>query len=118
MDRSNIPIGRTLPLTVKWPDSNSCYCRAADAFRSASFEVFDLGHARFAAQMVAEGLISAPPLCQECLGVLRRFTAICLGGHPNESCSERGSSDHRWIGAVRIHAGGRYISQARTDDRV
>ena len=32
-------------------------------------EVFDLGHARFAAQMVAEGLISAPPLCQVCLGV-------------------------------------------------
>jgi uncharacterized protein (DUF849 family) len=32
-------------------------------------EVFDLGHARFAAQLVAEGLISVPPLCQVCLGV-------------------------------------------------
>ena len=32
-------------------------------------EVFDLGHARFAAQLVSEGLISAPPLCQVCLGV-------------------------------------------------
>jgi len=32
-------------------------------------EVFDLGHARFAAQMVSQGLVSAPPLCQVCLGV-------------------------------------------------
>ena len=32
-------------------------------------EVFDLGHVRFANQMVAEGLIDAPPLYQICLGI-------------------------------------------------
>ena len=32
-------------------------------------EVFDLGHARFAAQLAADGLIDSPPLCQVCLGV-------------------------------------------------
>jgi uncharacterized protein (DUF849 family) len=32
-------------------------------------EVFDLGHVRFARQMVDEGLIEAPPLFQVCLGI-------------------------------------------------
>ena len=32
-------------------------------------EVFDLGHIRFARQMVAEGLIDAPPMFQLCLGI-------------------------------------------------
>jgi uncharacterized protein (DUF849 family) len=32
-------------------------------------EVFDLGHVRFANQLLAEGLITAPPLYQICLGV-------------------------------------------------
>ncbi len=32
-------------------------------------EVFDLGHLRFANQLVAEGLIDAPPLYQICLGI-------------------------------------------------
>ncbi len=32
-------------------------------------EVFDLGHIRFASQMVAEGLIADPPLFQICLGI-------------------------------------------------
>lgn len=32
-------------------------------------EVFDLGHIRFAKQMVAEGLIDAPPMFQLCLGI-------------------------------------------------
>ena len=32
-------------------------------------EVFDLGHIRFASQMVKEGLIADPPLFQICLGI-------------------------------------------------
>jgi uncharacterized protein (DUF849 family) len=32
-------------------------------------EVFDLGHIRFAKQMVAEGLIDEPPMFQICLGI-------------------------------------------------
>ncbi|MEQ9258675.1 MAG: 3-keto-5-aminohexanoate cleavage protein [Roseovarius sp.] len=32
-------------------------------------EVFDLGHIRFARQMVAEGLIADPPMFQLCLGI-------------------------------------------------
>ncbi len=32
-------------------------------------EVFDLGHLRFANQLVAEGLVDAPPLYQICLGI-------------------------------------------------
>lgn len=32
-------------------------------------EVFDLGHIRFAKQMVSEGLIDAPPMFQLCLGI-------------------------------------------------
>ena len=32
-------------------------------------EVFELGHIRFAKQMVAEGLIDAPPMFQICLGI-------------------------------------------------
>ena len=32
-------------------------------------EVFELGHIRFATQMVAEGLIAAPPMFQICLGI-------------------------------------------------
>ena len=32
-------------------------------------EVFDLGHIRFARQMISEGLIAAPPMFQICLGI-------------------------------------------------
>lgn len=32
-------------------------------------EVFELGHIRFAKQMVAEGLVDAPPMFQICLGI-------------------------------------------------
>ena len=32
-------------------------------------EVFELGHIRFARQMIAEGLIAAPPMFQICLGI-------------------------------------------------
>ena len=32
-------------------------------------EVFELGHIRFATQMIAEGLIAAPPMFQICLGI-------------------------------------------------
>ena len=32
-------------------------------------EVFELGHIRFAAQMIAEGLIADPPMFQICLGI-------------------------------------------------
>jgi len=32
-------------------------------------EVFELGHIRFAKQMIAEGLIAAPPMFQICLGI-------------------------------------------------
>ena len=32
-------------------------------------EVFDLGHIRFARQMISEGLIADPPMFQICLGI-------------------------------------------------
>ena len=32
-------------------------------------EVFELGHIRFAKQMIAEGIIDAPPMFQICLGI-------------------------------------------------
>jgi uncharacterized protein (DUF849 family) len=32
-------------------------------------EVFELGHIRFARQMIAEGIIDAPPMFQICLGI-------------------------------------------------
>ena len=32
-------------------------------------EVFELGHIRFATQMIAEGLIADPPMFQICLGI-------------------------------------------------
>ena len=32
-------------------------------------EVFELGHIRFATQMIAEGLIAEPPMFQICLGI-------------------------------------------------
>ena len=32
-------------------------------------EVFDLGHIRFASQMIAEGLVEEPPMFQICLGI-------------------------------------------------
>jgi uncharacterized protein (DUF849 family) len=32
-------------------------------------EVFELGHIRFAKQMIAEGLINAPPMFQICMGI-------------------------------------------------
>ena len=32
-------------------------------------EVFELGHIRFAKQMIAEGLINEPPMFQICLGI-------------------------------------------------
>ncbi len=35
----------------------------------AELEVFELGHIRFARQMIAEGLIADPPLFQICLGI-------------------------------------------------
>jgi len=43
--------------------------RIRDCGVKPELEVFDLGHVRFAAQMVAEGLIAAPPLFQICLGL-------------------------------------------------
>ncbi|MCP4328178.1 MAG: 3-keto-5-aminohexanoate cleavage protein [Alphaproteobacteria bacterium] len=43
--------------------------RIRDCGVKPELEVFDLGHVRFASQMVAEGLIAEPPLFQICLGL-------------------------------------------------
>ena len=45
----------------------------ADAIRGAGvkpeMEVFELGHIRFASQLIEEGLVDSPPLFQICLGI-------------------------------------------------
>ncbi|MGF1610114.1 MAG: 3-keto-5-aminohexanoate cleavage protein [Kiloniellales bacterium] len=43
--------------------------RIKDCKVKPELEVFDLGHLRFANQLVAEGLIEEPPLYQICLGI-------------------------------------------------
>ena len=43
--------------------------RIKDCGVKPEMEVFDLGHLRFANELVAEGLIEAPPLYQICLGI-------------------------------------------------
>jgi len=66
--------------TMNFGDGNEIYISTPPYLREMArltqqwgvkpeLEVFELGHLRFASQMVAEGLIDAPPLFQICLGI-------------------------------------------------
>ncbi|MBC8445541.1 MAG: 3-keto-5-aminohexanoate cleavage protein [Rhodospirillaceae bacterium] len=66
--------------SMNFGDSNYVYLSPADYLRQMAamvqelgvkpeLDVFELGHLRFAEQMINEGLIDAPPLFQICLGM-------------------------------------------------
>ncbi len=66
--------------TLNFGDGNEIYISTPPYLREMArltqswgvkpeLEVFDLGHIRFAKQMVAEGLIDEPPMFQICLGI-------------------------------------------------
>ncbi len=66
--------------TINFDDANYVYVQTPNMLRAMAtryaeigvkpeMEVFDLGHLRFANQMVAEGLIKGPAMYQICLGI-------------------------------------------------
>jgi len=66
--------------TINFSDSNYIYVQTPNMLRSMAaryqeigvkpeMEVFDLGHMRFASQMLSEGLINSPAMFQICLGI-------------------------------------------------
>ena len=66
--------------TINFSDSNYIYVQTPNMLRKMAkryqelgvkpeMEVFDLGHLRFANQLVREGLIGAPAMYQVCLGI-------------------------------------------------
>ena len=66
--------------TINFDNSNYVYIQTPNMLRAMAaryaeigvkpeMEVFDLGHLRFANQMVSEGLIKGPPMYQVCLGI-------------------------------------------------
>ena len=66
--------------TMNFGDGNGIYISTPSCLREMAgltkdwgvkpeLEVFELGHIRFAKQMIAEGLIDGPPLFQICLGI-------------------------------------------------
>ena len=66
--------------TINFSDSNLIYVQTPNMLRSMAaryqeigvkteMEVFDLGHLRFANQLVSEGLIDSPAMYQVCLGI-------------------------------------------------
>ena len=66
--------------TINFDNANYVYIQTPNMLRAMAaryaeigvkpeMEVFDLGHLRFANQMVSEGLINGPPMYQVCLGI-------------------------------------------------
>ncbi len=66
--------------TLNFSDSDSIYISTPPTLRKMAalalewgvkpeLEVFELGHIRFARQMISEGLIADPPMFQVCLGI-------------------------------------------------
>ena len=66
--------------TINFDNANYVYIQTPNMLRAmatryaeigvkAEMEVFDLGHLRFANQMVSEGLMKVPPMYQICLGI-------------------------------------------------
>jgi len=66
--------------TINFSDTNYVYVQTPNMLRKMAkryselgvkpeMEVFDLGHLRFANQLVQEGLIGSPPMYQVCLGI-------------------------------------------------
>ena len=66
--------------TLNFSDTDTIYISTPPTLRKMAeltkewgvkpeLEVFDLGHIRFASQMIAEGLVEDPPMFQICLGI-------------------------------------------------
>lgn len=66
--------------TLNFSDTDTIYISTPPTLRKMAeltrdwgvkpeLEVFDLGHIRFASQMIAEGLVEEPPMFQICLGI-------------------------------------------------
>jgi uncharacterized protein (DUF849 family) len=89
--------------TLNFGDGNTIYISTPDYLRRGAarvqalgvkpeLEIFDTGHLWFAKQMLAEGLLDAPPLFQFCLGI--------PWGAPADTVSMKAMADNLPPGAV------------------
>lgn len=89
--------------TLNFGDGNSIYISTPNYLRTMAaqyqalgvkpeLEVFDLGHIRFARQLMAEGLLTGAPLFQLCLGI--------PWGAPADSLSMRAMMDSLPTGSI------------------
>jgi uncharacterized protein (DUF849 family) len=89
--------------TLNFGDGNTIYISTPDYLRTGArriqqlgvkpeLEIFDTGHLWFAKQMLAEGLLDAPPLFQFCLGI--------PWGAPADTTSMKAMVDNAPQGAV------------------
>ncbi len=89
--------------TLNFGDGNMIYISTPDYLRTGAariqqlgvkpeLEIFDTGHLWFAKQMLAEGLLDAPPLFQFCLGI--------PWGAPADTVSMKAMVDNLPAGAV------------------
>jgi uncharacterized protein (DUF849 family) len=89
--------------TLNFGDGNMIYISTPDYLRAGSrriqqlgvkpeLEIFDTGHLWFAKQMLAEGLLDAPPMFQFCLGI--------PWGAPADTVSMKAMADNLPAGAV------------------
>jgi uncharacterized protein (DUF849 family) len=89
--------------TLNFGDANTIYISTPDYLRRGAvrvqqlgvkpeLEIFDTGHLWFAKQMLAEGLLDAPPLFQFCLGI--------PWGAPADTVSMKAMADNLPAGAV------------------
>jgi uncharacterized protein (DUF849 family) len=89
--------------TLNFGDGNTIYISTPDYLRTGAarvqqlgvkpeLEIFDTGHLWFAKQMLAEGLLDAPPLFQFCLGI--------PWGAPADTVSMKAMADNLPPGAI------------------
>jgi uncharacterized protein (DUF849 family) len=89
--------------TLNFGDGNMIYISTPDYLRAGAkriqelgvkpeLEIFDTGHLWFAKQMLAEGLLDAPPMFQFCLGI--------PWGAPADTVSMKAMADNLPAGAV------------------
>jgi uncharacterized protein (DUF849 family) len=89
--------------TLNFGDGNMIYISTPDYLRAGAkriqelgvkpeLEIFDTGHLWFAKQMLAEGLMDAPPMFQFCLGI--------PWGAPADTVSMKAMADNLPAGAV------------------
>jgi len=89
--------------TLNFGDGNMIYISTPDYLRAGArriqelgvkpeLEIFDTGHLWFAKQMLAEGLLDAPPMFQFCLGI--------PWGAPADTVSMKAMADNLPAGAI------------------